>query len=58
MIIALFIIGFTGIGLVVGLVAAAQAPVGYQDEAGFHYGPKHVAAQAELAHVTRQPRFA
>jgi len=25
-------------GLVWGLIATAMAPVGYEDEAGFHYG--------------------
>lgn len=60
MIIALIIIGLTAIGLVIGLVAASNAPVGYQDEAGFHFGPEYATAtaQKEVAHGVRQPRFA
>ncbi len=30
--------GFTVTGLIVGLFATATAPVGYEDEAGFHFG--------------------
>ena len=30
--------GFTVTGLIVGLFATATAPVGYEDETGFHFG--------------------
>ncbi len=30
--------GFTVTGLIVGLFATATAPVGYEDESGFHFG--------------------
>lgn len=58
MIIALFIVGLSAIGLIVGLVAASNAPVGYQDDNGFHFGPEHVTAQEELARGAHQPKFA
>ena len=32
------VFGLVAVGLIIGLVAAAVAPLGYQDEAGFHYG--------------------
>ena len=31
-------------GLVVELFAAATAPLGYQDESGFHHGPEETDA--------------
>ena len=34
-------------GLVLGLVAAKTAPVGFQDEKGFHFGPEQTAAHSE-----------
>lgn len=45
-------------GLVIGLVAASNAPVGYEDEAGFHFGPAYVTAQEEIARGVREPKFA
>ena len=30
--------GFTVTGLILGLFATATAPVGYEDETGFHFG--------------------
>ena len=30
--------GLVAAGLIWGLIATAMAPVGYEDEAGFHYG--------------------
>ncbi len=37
----LIVIGLVAAGLVVEAYAAATAPLGYQDEAGFHFGPPH-----------------
>jgi hypothetical protein len=47
MIVALIILGFVAAGVVLGLVAATSAPVGYQDEAGFHFGGPGKAARTE-----------
>ena len=48
MIIAGFIIaGFAVAGMVVGMVVAKTAPVGYQDETGFHFGPDQSAHVSE-----------
>ena len=33
-------------GLIVEMIAAARAPLGYQDESGFHFG-REQAAKAE-----------
>ncbi|MCX8091490.1 MAG: hypothetical protein N3I86_11290 [Verrucomicrobiae bacterium] len=32
------ILAFSGVGLLVGLMTAARAPLGYEDESGFHFG--------------------
>jgi hypothetical protein len=46
MLIAGFIIaGFAVTGVVLGGLIAKTAPVGYQDEKGFHYGAQKSAAQ-------------
>jgi hypothetical protein len=39
MIVALIIAGLTVAGVVLGLFAVTAAPVGFQDEKGFHFGP-------------------
>lgn len=39
MIVALIILGLAAAGVVLGLFATVAAPVGYQDEKGFHFGP-------------------
>lgn len=39
MITALIILaGFVSAGITIGLIVTSHAPVGYQDETGFHYG--------------------
>ena len=45
MIAGLIIAGFAVTGLVFGMVITRTAPVGYQDDKGFHFG----AAQSEHA---------
>ena len=46
MLIAGFIIaGFVVTGVVLGKVIAKTAPVGYQDEKGFHYGAQPSATE-------------
>jgi hypothetical protein len=43
----LIIAGFAAAGVVLGVVVAKTAPVGYQDEKGFHFGPADSAHAAE-----------
>jgi hypothetical protein len=38
MIIALFLIGGTALIIAIGLACATKAPIGYEDDSGFHYG--------------------
>jgi hypothetical protein len=38
MTVVLCILAFSGVGLLVGLITAARAPLGYEDESGFHFG--------------------
>jgi hypothetical protein len=47
MIAGLIIVGFAAAGVVLGMVIAKTAPVGYQDEKGFHFGPADSAHAAE-----------
>jgi hypothetical protein len=37
MIIALFLIGFAAVMIATGLVYSSKAPIGYEDDEGFHY---------------------
>ena len=43
----LIIVGFAAVGMVLGSVVAKTAPVGYQDEKGFHFGVE--ASETETA---------
>ena len=47
MIVAIVILGFAAAGVILGMFAAAAAPVGYQDEKGFHFGPDKVTHTEE-----------
>lgn len=38
MTVLLSILAFSCLGLIVGLIAATRAPLGYEDESGFHFG--------------------
>ena len=58
MIATLFILGFTAIGSVAAMFAATKAPMGYQDETGFHYGPAQSVVEVEAAYEVGQPKFA
>jgi hypothetical protein len=65
MIAVLILLGFVAAGILVGLFATAAAPVGYQDEQGFHYGPEHQTAQnkktakkAAYSYGVSEPRLA
>ena len=47
MIAALIVGGLFVMGLVLGMVAMKSAPVGFQDEKGFHFGPEQTVAHSE-----------
>jgi hypothetical protein len=47
MIVALIILGLAGAGVALGLFAVTSAPVGFQDEKGFHFGPDKVATKTQ-----------
>ena len=54
MIAGLIIAGFAVAGVVIGMVVAKTAPVGYQDEKGFHFGTDqsaHAETYAYEAHA-------
>jgi hypothetical protein len=40
--------GLVAVGLIIELVAAARAPLGYQDENGFHFGPERPCGTKEF----------
>ena len=46
MIVLFLLLGFVAFGLAVGFLATGTAPEGFQDEAGFHYGPSHKKSEA------------
>ena len=63
MIAVLIIVGLSAVGLGIGLIAAATAPAGYQDETGFHYGQLDGVREEEgvpcvVPRVTPQPKLA
>lgn len=58
MIVALAIVGFVLIGLAIGFIAIATAPMGYQDKAGFHYGRPDGRHEEEAPLMMPQPKLA
>ena len=60
MIAVLILSGCVAAGLVLGLIATATAPLGYQDETGFHYGSPNgtVEAEAPCPVPVAQPKLA
>ena len=59
MTVALIMGGLVVMGLAFGLVAIVTAPVGYQDEKGFHFGPKETSqAEATFAFGMAEHRTA
>ena len=58
MIAVLILSGCVAAGLILGLIATATAPLGYQDEAGFHYGPQQSSSEIEIPCGAPQPKLA
>lgn len=58
MIAVLIVFGLVAVGLIVGLIATARAPMGYEDEAGFHFGREGAAPEAEYSYRVPQPKLA
>jgi hypothetical protein len=58
MIAVLILMGLVAAGILVGFMAVQSAPVGYQNESGFHYGPGHEPEHAELSTAVSQPHLA
>ena len=42
------VMAMSGVGLGVVLYAATKAPMGYEDERGFHYGPENPEPVREM----------
>jgi hypothetical protein len=57
MIVVLVIFGLIAADLGVGLIALAMAPLGYQDETGFHFGQQHGSSQDEFPYGLPQPKL-
>ncbi|TAK91932.1 MAG: hypothetical protein EPO07_19550 [Verrucomicrobia bacterium] len=38
----MILMGWVGAGVIAELIAALRAPLGYQDETGFHFGQREV----------------
>jgi len=58
MIVAFIIVGLVAAGLGIGLVATAKAPLGYQDESGFHYGYEQEPVVETVPCRMPQPKLA
>ncbi|MFO1478257.1 MAG: hypothetical protein U1F98_16610 [Verrucomicrobiota bacterium] len=54
MVILLVMIGVVSLGFLVGLLATATAPMGYQDETGFHLGNE--SASADFGCAVPEPK--
>lgn len=57
MIALLIVAGLVAAGLIIGFVATAKAPMGFQDETGFHYGPDTERAE-EFQVTVAEPKAA
>jgi hypothetical protein len=58
MITVLVILGFILAGMTISLIAAATAPVGYQDDTGFHYGPACSESSEEFTCTISETKLA
>jgi hypothetical protein len=56
MIVVLMVFGLIAAGLGMGLIIAARAPVGYQDETGFHFGQETGATSDEVPYAIPQAK--
>jgi hypothetical protein len=52
MITALILLGLVATGLTVGFLATATAPMGFQDESGFHFGPGRASKRKVRRHLS------
>ena len=57
MVTLLVMIGVVSMGFFIGLIATAMAPVGYQDESGFHFGNEQGSSAEEFAYPMPQPKL-
>ena len=55
--IAVFVVfGLIAAGFGIGLIATALAPVGYEDETGFHFGHEEVTDHSSATYPVPQPK--
>jgi len=52
------ILGCVALGVLIGLIVTAKAPMGYQDETGFHYGPPEKRSEEQIPQRIPQPELA
>lgn len=57
MIATLIIFGLIGGGFAIGFLAVLTAPVGYQDETGFHFGEQQGAVEEDFPYRMPQPKL-
>jgi len=53
----LIIFGLIAVGLGIGLIVTATAPLGYQDETGFHFGQQQGASREDIPYGVPQPKL-
>ena len=56
MIAGLILLSLVAIGIISGLFATASAPVGFQDEQGFHFGSENEATQSTYSYPHAEPQ--
>jgi hypothetical protein len=57
-IVILAIFGITAVSLGIGFIATAKAPLGYEDETGFHFGRQDSKPQEDLPYRVPKPKLA
>lgn len=50
----IIVLGFVAVGLIVGSMATSSAPVGYEDENGFHFGTQPGATLTDREPAMRE----